>query len=60
MKRTVKILENVGWSIMLLAISAYAFAFFAINNLGSPDLKAKFALTPLANYSHIMGVALRY
>jgi len=53
-----KFLENAGWSLMLLlaiAISGYAFAFFAIENLGSPALKAKFALMPLASYLHILG-----
>ena len=51
------VLENGGWSIMLLlaiAISGYAFVFFSIENLGSPVLKAKFALTPLTSYAHII------
>ena len=52
------VLEYGGWAFMLLpaiAISGYAFVFFSIENLGSPVLKAKFALTPLTSYAHIIG-----
>lgn len=55
------ILTKVTWSIMLLfaiSISGYAIAFLVIENLGSPYLKEKFFLTPLATYSHIIGGAV--
>lgn len=44
--------------LLAISISGYAIAFLVLDNLGSPYLKEKFALTPLATYSHILGGAV--
>jgi uncharacterized membrane protein len=56
-----RIIKLFGWSLMLIlsiGVAGYAFAFLAIENLGSSDLKTKFATIPFAAYSHILGGAV--